>query len=133
MFEAVSNAEVFCRALPHVVRTEYLSEHKSGVGTRFRETRLVRGKSATTELEVTEYVENQRVRAVADTHGTMWDSEFSVVTDGDATELSLELRPRSARPWPSIMNPLMRVMLGRALGQDLDALRDFCEAAERRP
>ena len=42
---------------------------------------------ATTELEVTEYVENDHVRMVADSHGTIWDTVFSVKeqTGGDGT------------------------------------------------
>ena len=56
----------------------FLSEVRTGVGTRFRETRLMHGKERSTELEVTEYVENERVRMVADTDGTVWDSVFVV-------------------------------------------------------
>ena len=42
--------------MPDVVKIEMLSDTTSGVGTRFLETRLMRGKEATTELEVTEYL-----------------------------------------------------------------------------
>ncbi len=36
------------------------------------------GKEAATELEVTEYVKNDRIRFAADSHRTVWDSLFTV-------------------------------------------------------
>ena len=64
VFAAVSDVRNFSEAVPHIVKVEFLTDQKTGVGTRFRETRLMGGKEASTELEVTEYVENDRVRIV---------------------------------------------------------------------
>ncbi len=66
VFRTVSDINNFSKAIPHIVSAEILSDTKSGVGTRFRETRLMNGKEATTELEVTEFVDNDRVRIVAE-------------------------------------------------------------------
>ena len=78
VFKTVSDISQFSQAIPHIMKIEYLSDKKNGVGTRFRETRLMKGKEAVTELEVTEYIENERVRFVADSHGTVWDTVFTV-------------------------------------------------------
>ena len=79
VFRTVADIRQFSKALPRIVKFEFLSEVKSGVGTRFRETRLMKGKEATTELEVTEFIENDRIRLVADDHhGTVWDTLFAV-------------------------------------------------------
>src|SRR6185295_361887 len=74
VFRTVADITQFSRALPHIVKVEFLSDARLGAGTRFRETRLMKGKENVTELEVTEYVENDRVRLVADNHGVVWDS-----------------------------------------------------------
>ena len=78
VFATVADIENFSQAVPHIVDVEILSETRRGVGTRFRETRLMGGKEATAEMEVTEYVEGDRVRIVSDTGGTVWDSVFTV-------------------------------------------------------
>ena len=52
VFETVSNVEKFSRAVPHITNVEFLTDEKTGVGARFRETRIMRGKEATTELTV---------------------------------------------------------------------------------
>lgn len=66
VFSTVAHIENFAKAVPQIVATEFLTDVTSGVGTRFRETRLMHGRETTTVLEVTEYAENERVRIVAD-------------------------------------------------------------------
>jgi hypothetical protein len=91
VFETVAHFENFSKAVPHIVDTQPLSEIRSGVGTRFRETRLMHGKKASTELEVTEYVENEHVRMVADVGGTVWDSVFRVSSPEDQVDLTVAM------------------------------------------
>ncbi len=78
IFETISDINNYSKAVPHVTKAEILSEVQAGVGTRFRETRVMDGKETTTELEVTEYAKNDCIRMVADSHGTVWDSLFTV-------------------------------------------------------
>lgn len=44
------------------VNVLFLTDSEKGVGTKFRETRMMGKREAGTELEVTEYVPNERVR-----------------------------------------------------------------------
>ena len=94
VFETVGHIENFKRAIPHIVDVKFLSEQHSGVGTRFQETRLMGGREASTELEVTEWVENERVRIVADSGGTIWDTVFTVAAEGSGTVLEMEMEAR---------------------------------------
>ena len=48
VFNAVADITEFSKALPHIVNVEFLTDSRLGVGTRFRETRLMRGKEAIT-------------------------------------------------------------------------------------
>jgi hypothetical protein len=66
VFRTVADITHFSRAIPHIVNVEFLSAVRSGVGTRFRETRRTNGREMSTELEVTEYAANDRVRIVSD-------------------------------------------------------------------
>jgi len=127
VFKTVSEIQEFSKAIPHIVNVEILSDVKSGVGTRFRETRLMKGKEATTELEVTEYKENEYVRIVSDTHGTVWDTVFTVKSMEGQTELAMMMDAKAYKLLPKIMNPFIKGMLKMAIAKDMDAVKLFCE------
>ncbi len=129
VFRTLSDIEQFSQAIPHIVRVEILSDQKVGLGTRFRETRLMNGREATTVLEVTEYVENDRIRLVADAGGTIWDSVFVVHSAGDdQTELTLTMVGNAYTFFAKIMNFMIGPMLKKALAGDMDAVKTHCEA-----
>jgi carbon monoxide dehydrogenase subunit G len=127
VFKTVADISQFSQAIPHIVKVEILSDVKSGVGTRFRETRLIRGKEAMTELEVTEYIENDRVRIVADSHGTVWDTLFTVTSEKGRTELTMTMDAKAYKLLPKLMNPLIKGTVKKAIEKDMDAVKAFCE------
>ncbi|MGD8413727.1 MAG: SRPBCC family protein [Candidatus Latescibacterota bacterium] len=128
VFKTVAHVEEFSKAIPHILNIEFLSDSRTGVGARFRETRLVNEKEATTELEVTEYVENEQVRIVSDTHGTVWDTLFTVRAQNGNTllEMVMDVRPHSflAR----LTTPFITGMIAEAIEGDLDSVKAFCES-----
>lgn len=127
VFGAVADIREFSKALPHVVNYEFLSQRHSGVGTRFRETRLMNGKEATTELEVTEHVENDRVRIVADSHGTIWDTTFTVASEDNNTVLTMTMDAKAYKLLSKLMNPLFKGMIKKAVERDMDFVKSYCE------
>jgi uncharacterized membrane protein len=129
VFETIAHIENFSKAVPHIVNVDFLSDNRTGVGARFRETRVMRGREASTELEVTEYEENERVRLVSDAGGTIWDTLFTVRAGEAGTELSMVGEAKPYKLLARLVNPLISPMLRKALAQDLDAIKDYCEAA----
>ena len=129
VFDIIAHIESFSEALPHIVRVEFLGEHRRGVGTRFRETRLMKGREASTELEVTEYVENDRVRLVADSHGTVWDTVFTVRAVDGGTELGMVMEARARSLVARLANRLVMGMVTKAVESDMDAVKAYCEGA----
>ncbi len=127
VFKTVSDINNFSKAIPDIVNVEFLSDLKSGVGTRFRETRLMKGKEAMTELEVTEFVENDRVRMVTDSHGAVWDSVFTVKRVDGHTELTLAMDARPHKFMQKMMIPMIKGMISKALEKDMDAVKSYCE------
>ena len=87
----------------------------------------MKGREACTELEVTEWVENDHVRLVAGTHGTTWDSVFAVVPAPGGTRLTLTMDGRASALLPRIMMLLIHGMVQRAVEGDMDSLKAFCE------
>jgi hypothetical protein len=128
VFDTVAHIGNYTKAIPDIVRAEVISEINTGVGTRFRETRRMGGHEATTELEVTEFVANDHVRIVADTHGTVWDSTFSVVSADGCTDLTLTMDARPHTLAAKITATMAMAMIKTALEKDMDAVKAFCEA-----
>ena len=129
VFSTVSDISNYTRAVPQLVRVEFLTEQKVGVGTRFRETRLMRGREATTELEVTEYVANERVRFVSDAGGTIWDTVFTVrpLGNGGGTRLDMVMDARPYRIMSRLMVTLIKGVVTKAIAADMDAVKAYCE------
>lgn len=131
VFAAVSDIENLPAVIPNVVGIEILSESRSGVGTRFLETREMHGKEVVTELEVTECVPGERIRMVADSHGTIWDSVFTVRAAGGRTELVLTMDARAKQLLAGLLNPALKGMIKEGLEKHMDAVKEYCESAPR--
>jgi carbon monoxide dehydrogenase subunit G len=128
VFDTVAHIENFSKAVSGIVKVEHLSDVKSGVGTRFRETRLMGRREASTELEVTEYVENDHVRLVTDAGGTIWDTVFTVrpVSEG-SVELTMVMDANAHKFLARLMNPLIKGIIRKAIERDMDAVKAHCE------
>ena len=132
VFEIVADPVNFTKAVPEIVKVEFLTDQTAGVGTRFRETRVMRGREAATELEVTEFVRNARVRLVTKAGGTVWDSAFTVTPaeGGHGTRLDLVMEARPYRLLARIFVPLMKGIVAKAVAGDMDAVKAYLEGAE---
>ena len=130
VFSTIADISNYSRAVPHIEHVEFLSEARTGVGARFRETRLMGGRKASTVLEVTEYVPDERVRFVSDQGGTIWDTTFTVEEDGDGTRLAMVMEARPYKLVSRLVTPLMKGVVAKAIAADLDAVKAYAEAAE---
>jgi hypothetical protein len=127
IFKSISDISNLPKTNRDIVNIEFISDIKSGVGTRFIETRLMNGKESKTELEITELVENEHIRVVADSHGTVWDSVFTVKSSGDQVVLKLAMDARAHKLLPRLLNPLMKGLYKNGLEKHMDAVKTFCE------
>ncbi len=128
VFQTISDARNFREAVPHITKVEFLSEQRSGVGTRFRETRIMNGREQSVELEVTEYAENERIRLVSDVGGTIWDTLFSVFEKADSVEMRMQMDIIPHTMLARIMTPLVRRMVVKGVESDMDSVKEYCES-----
>ena len=128
VFLAVTEFEKLHEIDEQIVGVEFLTEQHSGLGTRLRETRRMGKNELVTELDVTEFVENERARMVADTHGTIWDTTFTVRPADGGVELTIAMDARPHKLLPKLMNPLMRPMFRKGMERHIDRVRAYCEA-----
>ncbi len=127
VFDTIAHIENFQRACPDIIKVEFLGEQRRGAGTRFRETRRMGNREASTELEVKSYAENEHVRLVSDAGGTIWDTTFRVSAEGDATLLEMTMQARAYKTLAKIFNPLLKGMIRRAIEKDMEAVAWWCE------
>ncbi len=127
VFQTVAQPERFCEAIPDIEKIEIVSAIKSGVGTRFRETRNMHGKTAVAEMEVAEYIDNQRFRLIGEMAGTIWDSRFELSKHGPGTQLEMHMIARPKNLFSRLLTPLMIGMVAKAIGGDMDQVKAFCE------
>ncbi|MBD3166207.1 hypothetical protein GF324_06395 [bacterium] len=127
VFGVVSDIRNFSKAVDNIQKVEFLSETQSGVGTRFRETRLMGGREASSVLEVTEFVPGEKVRLVSESQGTVWDSVFTVQPENGGTNLTLHMTATSKNVITKLMVRLMMGMVTKAIAKDMDAVKAYCE------
>lgn len=127
VFDVIGDCRNYAKAVPDITEVSILSEVQQGLGLQFRETRTMKGRSATSDMEVTEFVAPERIRFISDTGGTIWDSVFSLKADGDATIVTLAMEATPRTLMAKIMTPLAMKMVGPALESDLDAVKAYCE------
>ncbi len=127
VFQAITDIEKFPEKNPDIVKVELLSDQKTGVGAKFRETRRMNDREGSTVIECTEYVENDRVRFVADQGGAIWDSVYVVKPHGEVTDLMLAMEARPHKLVAKIIVPFIIGAVGKAVEQDMDAVKTYCE------
>lgn len=127
VFDAVAHSDRFSDAVPSIRDVEFLSDTRRGVGTRFKETREMNGRVASTVLEVTEYEENERVRLISDAGGTIWDTLFTTEPSNGGTELAMVMEARPHTLLARISTPMIKGMVAKAIEADLDAVKEYCE------
>jgi uncharacterized membrane protein len=121
---------------PQVVRgidaVEVLTPGDFGVGTRWRETRTMMGRSATEEMTVTAVEPQRSYTTEAVRPGVRYVSTVAVAPAGDGSELTMTFgaRPTSAlvRLLAAVTGPLGRRAVAKALEKDM---ADLAVAAER--
>ena len=130
VFADITDVARFPETQPEVLAVEFLTEGGfSGIGTRFREIRdMGRGKTLVTELEVTEYApEAGRVRMVADTHGTVWDTQMTVAPAEAGSQLTIAMDARGNTALRRVVNVFMQPLFRRGIRSHLRAVKERME------
>ena len=123
LFETISTPERYAEIVPQIDRIEMLGDLHSGVGTRFCETRTMKGKHATVELVVTRYDPPRLLTIESDSGGILWISDFTVEPQGgDASHLHLTMECRPKGIAGRLMLPLIKGMVTQGLNDDMDAI-----------
>lgn len=126
--EAVfARAADFPRAAEHVrgiTRVEMLTEGPVGMGTRFRETRVMFGREASEVMEVTAFEPSKRYVVEAESCGCHYRSEFRFKPSGNGTDMEMVFGAQPltwmAKIMGILMAPMMKKMVLGCVVKDLD-------------
>ncbi|MEL7058978.1 MAG: SRPBCC family protein [Acidobacteriota bacterium] len=131
VFDVASDFRRATENLSAVESLELLTEGPIGVGTRFRETRIMFGKEATEEMEITAFDPPRSYTVECRSHGTHYVSQFRVEPDGTGTRYRLIFDARPQSLVAKLMTPLavlMRGTLEKALRVDFEDVARVSEA-----
>ncbi len=128
VFQVVAHIEDFHNINPNITNVEFLTDSHTGVGTRFKETRIMKGREATTTLEVTEYEPPSKVRIVSDEGGTIWDTIFTVNPEGDGSLLTMKMDATPYKLTAKLITPLIMRMVSKGIEADMDIIKAHCDA-----
>ena len=119
-------------AVTAITKMEMLTDGPVGLGTRFRETRMMFGREATEEMEVVEFEPPSRFRLHAESHGSRYRTEYRYTEADGGTDLEMifEATPLTffAKVMSVVMMPMMKKMMVNECGKDLDELKAAAEA-----
>ena len=117
-----------------ITRVEILDEGPVGVGTRFRETRVMMGREATEEMEVTAFEPPSSYTVECLSHGTHYVSVFTFEDAGEGeTDVTVRFDAFPRSFLAKLLSPLGALMMGtvrKCTQGDLDDLAAY--AAEQR-
>jgi hypothetical protein len=111
---------------------EILTTGPVAVGTRFRETRLMHGRTATEEMTVKELEAPRLFVLSALSHGTHFRAEHRFEPDGDGTRMTVLFEGRPMTLLARLLTPLALLVIGSVRREIAADLAGLAREAERR-
>lgn len=131
VFARATDFENAANVMSAIVKMEMLTDGPVGVGTRFRETRVMFGREATETMEVVEFDPPHGYVLLAESHGSRYRTTFRYSESNGGTDLEMifEATPLTlvAKILSVVMMPMMKKTIETECGKDLDQLKAAIE------
>jgi uncharacterized membrane protein len=127
VFSDISKVEERVAGITHVV---ILSDVKHGVGTRWRETRIMFGREATEEMEISDFKQNKSYDVIASSNGIDYHSRYTFTEKDGSTQVDMVFSGKPTSLIAKLMTPLGYLFKGaarKAMEADMDELKAVCE------
>ena len=112
---------------------EMLTDGPVGVGTRWRETRMMFKRKATEEMRVTAFERGKSYTVACNSCGCEYESTWRFDAEGDATRVEFEMSYRPLTFFAKVMSPLGRLMMPmmkKCFEKDFQALKAAAESGD---
>lgn len=119
-----------------ITEVNMLTEGPLRVGTRFEETRVMFGREATEQMEVTELDSPRMYTLGAESHGSRYASTFRLSETATGTRVHLDFTATPLTLFAKVMSVLMKPMMKKVLtecSKDLEDIKSFIESRQPAP
>jgi len=133
VFAEATDLTKWAERMSGIRRVELLTDGPVGVGTRFRETRVMFGHEATEEMEITGFDAPHSYTVEAESHGCRYRTDMSFKQNGNGTDLEMSFQAEPQTFLAKTMATMMKGMIskvGEACSKDLDELKAAIEACK---
>ncbi len=114
-----------------IAKLEVLTDGPIGVGTKFRETRIMFKKEAVEEMEIRSFEPNKSYSVGCHSCGADFHTTFHFVPRGEATEVKMDMNCKPVSLFAKIMSPLTSLMMGPTMKKCIQSdLNDLAAVAE---
>ena len=131
-FEVFSNLERAAERVTGIQSLELLTPAPVGIGTRFRETRVMFGKEATEEMEITSFEPGRSYTTEAYSCGCHYKTIIDFLPDGGGTRVVMTMSTTPLTLGAKLFSPLMGVFakaaMKKCIGADFSELGAFAES-----
>lgn len=130
VFAACTDFANLAHRIDAIQRIEMLNDGPVGVGTRFRETRVMFKREATEEMEVSAFETGRSYTLACDSCGCAYEFTHRFKRDGDATLIEMDMKTRPISFFAKLMSPFGKLMMGtmkKCIQKDMEDLRASIE------
>ena len=130
VFKAFTDLEHQAGRVSGIRGIEVLTTGGFRLGTRWRETREVLGRTDDAEMEVTQFAQNAGYTITHEKAGVRIDTVFAFAPAGDGTKVSITFNLENQGLPPGLLTPVSWAIAGKvkeALGKDLTDMKKAIE------
>ncbi len=132
VFDIASDLERLPDIVEAITKIEIVTDGPVGVGTRFRETRVLFKREATEEMEITKFDRPHSYSTIANSCGCRYDTTVTVKALGSGSEISMDFSATPLTFMAKVFSVMMKFMLNscaKAVEKDLESIKVAAEAS----
>lgn len=133
VFEVCTDLRNADKHIRGIKKLEVVGNGPIGLGTRFRETRLMFRRECTEEMEIVSFDPPRSYVVGCESHGCRYRSEFRITPSGGGSDLELTFAAEPQTLLAKVMGVVFRGMLKscmKEMEKDLDDLKAVAEGRE---
>ena len=132
-FEVITDIEKLPERVEAIQEVEILTDGPVGLGTRFREKRIMFKREASEEMEFTSFDPPRGFVHEAESHGAHYVSTYTFEPEREGTRVRLVFQSEAlsavTRFVSAVLMPFFARAARRALQSDLDSLKNVAESS----
>ncbi|MDX8289635.1 SRPBCC family protein [Metabacillus indicus] len=130
-FAFAANPENAVQFMENVIKVEKLTDGPAAAGSKYRETREIRGRQASTVIEFTEYVPSAKFSVKSEMNGMETVYHYSFTKAGTQTVIRFECEITAKTLKMKLIKPVFVKIMKKEDGDHLKHLKKAIEAQKQ--